>query len=166
EPQGRYWHKRYGKGEEYKVNVYVEFKNTKEAKLGMPLPKGKIRVYKKDPASGDIEFVGEDEIDHTPKDEELKLYVGDAFDIVGEKKITDHKQGERWSEDAVRIEIRNHKDQDITVRIREHLTASAQWDVTAKSQDFKKIDASTIEFDLPVAKNGKAEVTYTVHYRW
>jgi len=165
EPGGRYWHKRYGQGDFYKINVYVEFKNSKEQKLGMPLPKGKMRVYKKDPADGSLEFVGEDEIDHTPKDEELKLYVGDAFDIVGEKKVMDHKQGDRWSEDSVKIELRNHKEENITVRIREHLTR-AEWDILAKSQDFKKIDASTIEFDVPVAKDGKAEVTYTVRYRW
>ncbi|MCX5670583.1 MAG: DUF4139 domain-containing protein, partial [Planctomycetota bacterium] len=165
EPGGRYWHKRYGEGDFYKINVSVEFKNSKEQKLGMPLPKGKIRVYKKDPADGSLEFVGEDEIDHTPKDEELKLYVGDAFDIVGEKKVMDHKQGDRWSEDAVKIELRNHKEENITVRIREHLSRS-EWDILAKSQDFKKIDASTIEFDVPVAKDGKAEVTYTVRYRW
>ena len=165
EPGGRYWHKRYGQGDFYKINVYVEFKNAKDQKLGMPLPKGKMRMYKKDPADASLEFVGEDEIDHTPKDEELKLYVGDAFDIVGEKKVMDHKQGDRWSEDSVKIELRNHKEDDITVRIREHLN-NVEWDITAKSQDFKKIDASTIEFDVPVAKNGKAEVTYTVRYRW
>jgi hypothetical protein len=165
EPGGRYWHKRYGEGDFYKVNVYIEFKNSKEAKLGMPLPKGKIRVYKRDPADNDLEFVGEDQIDHTPKDEQLKLYVGDAFDLVGEKKVMDHKQGDRWSEDAVRIELRNHKDEDATYLVREHLTR-AQWEITAKSQDYKKIDASTIEFTVPVPKNGKAEVTYTVHYRW
>ena len=77
----------------------------------------------------------------------------------------DHKQGDRWSEDAVKIELRNHKDEDITVRLREHLSRS-EWDILAKSRDFKKIDASTIEFDVPVAKDGKAEVTYTVRYRW
>jgi len=165
EPGGKYWHRRYGDGDLYKINVYVEFKNSKEQKLGMPLPKGKIRVYKKDPADGSLEFVGEDEIDHTPKDEELKLYVGDAFDIVGEKTVTDRKQAQRWRQEAIKIELRNHKEEDVTIRIREHL-AGGQWDITAKSQDFKKIDASTIEFDVPVAKNGKAQVTYTVDYRW
>ena len=165
EPGGKYWHERYGKKGEYKVNVFIEFKNAKEQKLGMPLPKGKVRVYKRDPADNDLEFVGEDEIDHTPKDEDLKLYVGDAFDLVGEKKITDHKQGERWSEDAVRIELRNHKTEDATVLVREHLTRG-QWEITAKSQDYKKIDATTIEFTVPVAKDGKADVTYTVDYRW
>ncbi|MBM4019791.1 MAG: hypothetical protein FJ288_15970 [Planctomycetes bacterium] len=165
EPGGKYWHERYGKTGEYKVNVFIEFRNSKEQKLGMPLPKGRVRVYKRDLADQDLEFVGEDEIDHTPKDEELKLYVGDAFDIVGEKKVTDHKQGERWSEDSVRIELRNHKDQDATILVRERLTRG-QWEITAKSQDYKKFDATTIEFTVPVARNGKAQVTYTVHYRW
>ncbi|MBM4018983.1 MAG: DUF4139 domain-containing protein, partial [Planctomycetes bacterium] len=165
EPGGKYWHKRYGQGDLYKANVYIEFKNSKEQKLGMPLPKGKIRVYKRDPADQDLEFVGEDEIDHTPKDEELKLYVGDAFDIVGEKKVTDRKQAQRWRQESVRIELRNHKAEDIKVLVREHLTAG-QWEITARSQDYKKFDASTIEFELPVKANGKAEITYTVDYRW
>jgi hypothetical protein len=165
EPGGRYWHKRYGEGDFYKINVYVEFKNSKEAKLGMPLPKGKIRVYKRDPADNDLEFVGEDQIDHTPKDEQLKLYVGDAFDIVGEKKVMDRKQAQKWRQEAIKIDLRNHKDEDIQVLVREHLSGG-QWEITAKSQDFKKVDADTIEFEVPVAKNGKAEVTYTVDYRW
>ncbi len=165
EPGGRYWHPRYGKSNEYKINVFVEFKNSKEAKLGMPLPKGKVRVYKRDPADGDLEFVGEDQIDHTPKDEELKLYVGDAFDIVGEQTVTDRKQGERWRQESVKAEIRNHKTEDVKVLVREHLTGG-QWDVTQKSQDFKKVDADTIEFEVAVPKDGKAEVTYTVHYQW
>ncbi|HUU09763.1 MAG TPA: DUF4139 domain-containing protein [Phycisphaerae bacterium] len=165
EPGGRYWHRRYGQGNTYKVNVYIEFKNSKESKLGMPLPMGKIRTYKRDAADGDLEFVGEDQIDHTPKDEELKLYVGDAFDVVGEKTVTDRKQDQRWREESIRLDLRNHKEEAVTVRVREHL-AGGQWEIKAKSQDFKKIDASTIEFDVPVAKDGKAEVTYTVHYSW
>jgi len=166
EPGGKYWHERYGKKGEYKVNVYIEFRNAKEQKLGMPLPKGKIRVYKRDPADNDLEFVGEDQIDHTPKDEDLKLYVGDAFDIVGEKTVTDRKQAQRWRQESITIQVRNHKEEDIKVLVREHLTGGQQWEITAKSQDFKKIDASTIEFTVPVAKNGKADVTYTVDYRW
>jgi hypothetical protein len=165
EPGGRYWHPRYGKSNEYKVNVFVEFKNSKEARLGMPLPKGKVRVYKRDPADGDLEFVGEDQIDHTPKDEELKLYVGDAFDIVGEQTVTDRKQGERWRQESVKAEIRNHKTEDVKVLVRENL-AAGQWDVPQKSQDYKKVDADTIEFEVAVPKDGKAEVTYTVHYQW
>jgi hypothetical protein len=166
EPGGRYWHRRYGQSNTYKVNVFIEFKNAKAAKLGMPLPKGKVRVYKRDADDGDLEFVGEDQIDHTPKDEELKLYVGDAFDIVGEKTVTARKQEKRWRQETITIELRNHKDQAVTVLVREHLTRGGQWTVTAKSHPFKKIDATTIEFALPVAANGKAQVTYTVDYRW
>jgi hypothetical protein len=165
EPMGRYWHQRYGAANEYKANVFVEFKNSKENHLGMPLPKGKIRVYKRDPADNELEFVGEDQIDHTPKDEELKLYVGDAFDIVGEKTNTDHKQADRWRQDSVKIELRNHKEEDIKVLVREHL-GGGQWELTAKSMEFKKVDANTIEFELAVPKDGKAQVTYTVDYRW
>jgi hypothetical protein len=166
EPGGRYWHRRYGDKDEYKVNVFVEFKNDQASHLGMPLPKGKVRVYKRDPADQDLEFVGEDEIDHTPRDEELKLYVGDAFDIVGEKVVTNRKQEQRYRMEAVRLELRNHKDEDIVVRVRESLGTGGTWTVTEKSMDFKKVDANTIEFDVPVGKNGKAQVTYTAEWRW
>jgi hypothetical protein len=165
EPGGRYWHRRYGQGNLYKVNVFVEFRNDKASKLGMPLPKGKVRVYKRDPADNDLEFVGEDQIDHTPKDEDLKLYVGDAFDIVGEQTVTDRKQGQNWRQESVKAEIRNHKDEDIVVRVRERL-GGGEWSITQKSMDYRKVDAGTIEFDLPVKKNASSEVTYTVHYRW
>jgi hypothetical protein len=166
EPNGKYWHRRYGEGNFYKINVYVEFKNAEASHLGMPLPKGKVRVYKHDGDKGDIEFVGEDQIDHTPRDEKITLYVGDAFDIVGEKTVTDRKQQQRWRQEAVKIELRNHKDQDAAIIVREHLGGPGQWSITAKSQDYKKVDADTIEFEVPVSKNGKAEVTYTVDYRW
>jgi len=165
EPGGRYWHRRYGAGDLYKVNVYVEFTNNKASKLGMPLPKGKVRVYKRDDADGDLEFVGEDQIDHTPRDEKLKLYVGDAFDLVGSKKVTDRQKGPRWRREAVEIELRNHKDSDVSILVRERL-GGGQWEVLAKSQPFEKIDASTIHFEVPVKANGKAKVTYTVNYRW
>ena len=165
EPGGKYWHQRYGSPNLYKVNVFVELKNDEKSHLGMPLPKGKIRVYKRDPADKDLEFVGEDQIDHTPKDEDLKLYVGDAFDLVGEKKVMDRKQAAKWRQETVKIELRNHKDEDVTIRVRERLSRQ-QWEVTNATPAFKKIDASTIEFDVPVAKNGKAEVGYTIDYRW
>jgi len=165
EPGGRYWHRRYGAGDVYKVNVYVEFKNDKASKLGMPLPKGKVRVYKRDDADGDLEFVGEDQIDHTPRDEKVKLYVGDAFDLVGTKKVTDRKQGPRWRRESIEIELRNHKDADVSILVREH-TGGQQWQILAKSQPFEKIDAGTIHFEVPVKANGKAKVTYTIERRW
>jgi len=166
EPMGRYGHRRYGQPNVYKVNVFVEFKNDEASKLGMPLPKGKVRVYKRDADTGDVEFIGEDEVDHTPKDEELKLYVGDAFDLVGERILTDQKQQQRWREESYRLVLRNHKDEDVTILSREHLTHHGTWEIKAKSQDYKKADAHTIEFEVPVKAGGKAEVTYTVHYSW
>jgi hypothetical protein len=166
EPMGRYGHRRYGEPNTYKVNVFVEFTNDEASRLGMPLPKGKVRVYKRDADTGDVEFIGEDEVDHTPKDEELKLYVGDAFDLVGERILTDQKQQQRWREESYRLVLRNHKDEAVTILCREHLTHHGTWQIKAKSQDFRKVDAHTIEFEVPVKADGKAEVTYTVHYSW
>ncbi len=166
EPQGRYAHRRYGQPNVYKVNVFIEFTNDKASKLGMPLPKGKVRTYKRDADTGDVEFIGEDQIDHTPKDEEIKLYVGDAFDLVGERTLTDQKQGKRWRQQSYEIELRNHKDEDALILCREHLTRHGTWEIKAKSHDFKKVDAYTIEFEVPVKADGKAGLTYTVYYTW
>ena len=166
EPEGRYGHRRYGEPNTYKVNVFVEFTNDKKSKLGMPLPKGKVRVYKRDADTGDVEFIGEDSVDHTPKDEELKLYVGDAFDLVGERVMTDQKQGQRWREQTFRLELRNHKEEDAVILCREHLRGPGTWQIKAKSHDYTKVDAHTIEFKVPVKANGKTEVTYTVYYTW
>jgi len=165
EPMGRYGHRRYGDPNTYKVNVYIEFKNDKASKLGMPLPKGKVRTYKRDPDTGDVEFIGEDSIDHTPKDEELKLYVGDAFDLVGTRTVADRTQGQRWMKESIKIELRNHKDEDAVILVREHLSRNT-WTIEAKNQDYKKINANTIEFSVPVKAGGKADLAYTVHYSW
>jgi hypothetical protein len=166
EPNGRFWHPRYGDPNTFKVNVYIELKNSKESKLGMPLPKGKIRVYKRDAADGQLEFVGEDEIDHTAKDEQLKLYVGDAFDLVGSRTVSDHQQGDRWNQDTIKIDLRNHKDKDdVVIRIREHLSGG-QWDISKSEPEYKKIDAQTIEFDVPVKAGGASQAVYTIRYRY
>jgi hypothetical protein len=166
EPGGRYWHRRYGDKDEYKVNVFIEFRNDEQSNLGMPLPKGRIRVYKADEADGDLEFVGEDQIDHTPRDEELKLYIGDAFDLVGEKTVTDRKGGQRWRQESIRIALRNHKqDEPVTIRVREHL-GRQNWTIEQNSRPFEKVDADTIRFDVPVAPGGESVVEYQVNYRW
>jgi hypothetical protein len=163
EPGGRYWHRRYGDKNEYKVNVFVEFKNDKQSNLGMPLPKGKIRVYKRD--GDDLEFIGEDQIDHTPKDEDLKVYVGDAFDIVGEKVVKDQKQAQRWRQQKIEIELRNHKDTPVTVRVREHL-GHGTWTIDENSHPFNKVEHNIVEFDVPVDANSETTLKYTVDYRW
>lgn len=165
EPEGRYWHKRYGESNEYKVNIYVELVNNEASHLGMPLPKGKVRLYKQ-AQGGDKEFIGEDMIDHTPRDEKVKLYVGDAFDVVGEKTITDTKQGSRWYQESVKIELRNHKDAAVTIRVREHNRRGGTWSVYNASTPFKDIDAMTKEFEINVAPHGTSQLTFTSDHRW
>lgn len=146
-----------------KVNVIVEVKNAKPS-LGIPLPKGRMRLYKAD-SKGSLQFVGEDEIDHTPKDEIVKLKVGDAFDIVGEHKRTNFRRiSDKEVEESFEITIKNHKSEEVTVSIIEHLWAD--WRITQKSADFVKRDARTVEFPVKVPKDGSATVTYTARTRW
>ncbi|MBI3550368.1 MAG: DUF4139 domain-containing protein [Elusimicrobia bacterium] len=157
----------YGIAGQKKVWVMLEFKNSKDNKLGMPLPAGRIRVYKKQD-DGALGFVGEDNIDHTPKDEKVRVRMGNAFDVVGERKrsnfLSDARK--RWFEESFEIKLRNHKSEDITVRVVEHLYRWNQWKLTENSHDFKKKDAQTVEFEVPVKKDGETVVTYTVKYSW
>lgn len=150
---------------EQKVKVKIEFKNSKDNNLGMPLPKGKIKVYKQD-TDASLQFIGEDRIDHTPKDEKIRLEIGDAFDVVGERKRMSHRQGERWVEDSYEISLRNHKDSDIEVNVVEHMWRYANWKITNKSHEFTKKDAQTVEFNIPVAKDGETKLSYIVKYWW
>jgi len=156
----------YGNTGSRKVMVMLEFKNTEENGLGIPLPKGTVRVYKED-IDGSTQFIGEDSIDHTPKDEKVRLYLGDAFDIVGERKQTNfRKLGERSIEESYEITIRNHKDEAVEVRVVEHMFRWSEWEITQTTMDYTKTDARTIEYRLEVPANDEATVTYTVRYRW
>ena len=146
-----------------KVKVTVEFKNSAQAGLGMPLPKGKVRVYKQD-KSGAEEFVGEDRIDHTAKDETVRLTIGNAFDVTGEYRQTDQRRiSDKEVESSHEIKIRNHKTETVTVKVVEH--ALGDWRVTASSQPFVKKDATTLEFTVTVPPDGEKIVTYTVRQR-
>jgi hypothetical protein len=147
-----------------KVQVKLEFKNSKENGLGIPLPQGKVRIYKRD-KDGSLLFAGEDEIEHTPKDEIVRLYIGDAFDIVAERKVIGRKKiADRVREETYEISIRNHKDESVTVQVIEHL--ANYWEIIKTSHDYKKKDAHTVEFPIDVAKNGEVKLTYTVRYTW
>jgi hypothetical protein len=150
-----------------KVWVMLEFKNSKESNLGMALPKGKVKVYRRD-IDGRNEFIGEDQIDHTPKDETVMLYTGNAFDIVGERRQTNFKvnDSEDWMDESFEIKVRNHKKDEVEVRVTEHLYRWINWDITAKSMDFSKKDSKTIEFRKKVPADGEEVITYTVHYTW
>jgi hypothetical protein len=157
----------YGTASNTKVMVMLEFANSEEAGLGIPLPKGTLRVFKQD-VDGSTLLIGEDSIDHTPKDENVRLYVGDAFDIVGERIQTDFRveYDEDWMEESYEITLRNHKDEDVEIRVVEHLFRWTEWQILESSHDYEKMDAQTIEFRVPVEANGETVVTYTVRYEW
>ena len=151
-----------------KVNVVVEVKNSKENNLGMALPKGKMRLYKRDEADGSLEFIGEDEIDHTPKDETIKLHIGDAFDIVGERKRTDFHvdANAHVITESFEIRVRNHKAEPVEVLVKETLYRWNNWEITESNQKWTKYDSNTIHFPVKVDKDGEQVITYTVRYTW
>jgi len=158
----------YGPASNREVDVWLEFRNEKQAGLGMPLPAGRIRVSQLDPADGSLEFIGEDTIEHTPKDEDVRVKLGVAFDVVGERRQTDFSVDTRARvmEEAFEIRVRNHKDQPVEVIVRENLYRWSNWRVVSNSTDYDKKDARTIEFPVKVAKDGAAAITYRVRYSW
>jgi hypothetical protein len=159
-----YWDPALGAATQKKVNVMVEFENRAAHQLGVALPGGKCRVYKAD-TDKSLEFIGEDAIEHTPRDEKVTLYLGDAFDVVGEHKQTDFKQiNDRVYEEAFEIKLRNHKTEAITVKVLEKLYRWRQWTILEKSQDYEQADSRTIVFPVQVPQDGEAKVTYRVRY--
>ncbi|MBI2678280.1 MAG: hypothetical protein HYX28_05825 [Candidatus Koribacter versatilis] len=157
----------YGTESNPKVWVMQEFKNSKENGLGIALPKGKLRFYRRDD-DGKLEFTGENWIDHTPVDELIRVYTGNAFDVVGERRRTDIKvnSSQDWLDESFEIKVRNHKKTPVTVRVVEHLYRWTNWTLTAKTTTFKKKDSQTIEFPVTIPPSGEAVITYTVHYSW
>ncbi|MFA5320716.1 MAG: DUF4139 domain-containing protein [Candidatus Omnitrophota bacterium] len=150
---------------ERKISVMLELRNNKESKLGIPLPKGRIKAYKQD-ADSSLQFVGEDSLGHTPEDEAVKIKLGDAFDAVGERKVINSRQGENWSEESIEISLRNHKEKNIEVRVIEHLERAANWKITQNSHSFSKKDAGSVEFNISVPGKGETKLNYTVKYWW
>jgi hypothetical protein len=147
-----------------KVAVRMEFENARQNRLGMALPAGKVRVYKED-TDGALEFVGEDRIDHTPRDEKVRLFLGYAFDVVGERKRTDYRQlGSRTHVESFEVEVRNHKDEEIDVLVVEHFWAD--WTVTDTSHEFRKKDSHTAEFSVSIPARESVTVIYTVRTTW
>lgn len=148
-------------GSDGKVAVIVEFKNSKDNNLGVPMPKGKVRVYKSDGEA--IEFVGEDWVDHTPKNEKVKLIIGNAFDVVAAEKMTDHKKiTNRIYEQAWEIKLSNRKDEDVVVDVQK--TLGLNWEIMKKSHNYEKENAQTLVFKIPVKKDSTTELTFTVRY--
>jgi hypothetical protein len=146
------------------VKVSYRFKNEQKGGLGMPLPAGTVRVYQAD-SKGGIQFVGEDRIDHTPKDETLRIYVGNAFDVVAERKEMDYRRlAPNLLEEEFQITIRNHKDAPVTVEVREPV--GGDWEVLSSSYKWTKLDAFTIGFSVPVEKDGTAKLDYRVRIKY
>jgi hypothetical protein len=156
----------YGSYSNPDVNIYLEIENAEENGLGIPLPAGRVRVYKAD-VDGSLQFVGEDQIDHTPKDETLRLLLGNAFDIVGERRQTDFQQlGGDVVEESYEIVVRNHKDEDVEVRVLEHLFRWNEWEIVQESAEHTKLDQGSVEWRLPVPADGETTLTYTVRYEF
>jgi hypothetical protein len=158
----------YGVQSNKKVAVYREFRNTKENHLGIALPAGRVRFYAREETDASLQFVGENMLDHTPKDELIRVYVANSFDLVGERKRTDFKVSEsnHWADESFEIRVRNRKEEPVEIRVVEHLYRWVNWELTAKSADFQKKDAQTIEFNVPLQPNEEKVLTYKVHYTW
>ena len=151
-----------------KVETYLQFKNEEKIGMGMPLPSGRIRVFQRDKADDSLEFIGEDTIDHTPKDERVLIKLGSAFDVVGERKQTDFKYDGRrdWMEETIEIKLRNHKEERVKVIVKENLYRWVNWDITESTHKYEKVDSRTIHIPIEVAKDGEEVIRYTVKYSW
>ncbi|MGA9779512.1 MAG: hypothetical protein WBS33_14675 [Verrucomicrobiia bacterium] len=150
-----------------KIQVMREFVNSDTNHLGIALPAGKLRFYRRD-ADGQLEFVGEDRIDHTPRNETIRVTTGNAFDLVGERKQTDFHvdTGDKWMDESFEIKLRNRKKEQVEIRVVEPLYRWSNWEITQKSDEFTKKDSQTIEFRVPVKPDEEKVVSYTVHYSW
>ena len=158
----------YGQSDNKKIIVQREFKNAETNQLGIALPAGKLRFYRRD-ADDQLQFVGENTIDHTPRNETVRVTTGNSFDLVGERKQTNFRvdTSEKWIDETFEIKLRNRKKTDaVEIRVVEHLYRWSNWSITAKSDDFVKKDSQTIEFRVPVKPDEEKTVTYTVHYSW
>jgi hypothetical protein len=165
---GRYIDRNFPATGENKVDAYLEFRNDKASGLGVPLPAGRMRVSRLDAADNSLEFIGEDAIDHTPRDEKVRVKLGSSFDVVGERKQADFRidNNARWMEEEIEVEVRNHKDEDVEVQVREFLFRWSNWQVVSSSQTYTREDARTILFPVKVPKNSNRTVKYRVRYSW
>jgi len=158
----------FGQTGDTKVDVYLRFANTDAAGLGIPLPSGRVRVNQSDPADGSLEFIGEDVIDHTPQGEPVQIRLGNAFDVVGERKQIDFRvdQARQWMEETIAIEVRNRKREAVRVTVSERLLRWVNWELLEADAEWTREDARTIHFPLAIAADSAARVTYKVRYNW
>jgi len=150
-----------------KVQVYREFKNSEANKLGVALPKGKVRFYSQD-ADRQLEFVGENQIDHTPKNEVIRVFTGNSFDLVGERTLTSSREDDanHVATYSFEVKVRNRKKEPVEIRVVEHTNRGGNWTLTAQSQPHEKKDAQTFEFRVPLQPDEEKVITYTIRYTW
>ena len=149
-----------------KIRVMLELINSTENNLGFPLPRGRVRVQKAD-SEGALQFIGEDGIDHTPRDEKVRLYLGNAFDLVGERIRTNVREVNRNTrEESYQITLRNHKREAVAITVVEYMNSWHQWQITRADREYTKTEAGKVEFTVTVPAGGQAGVNYTVQYRW
>lgn len=147
-----------------KINVYLEMKNSKQDHLGIPLPKGTVRVYQQDQDKR-LQFIGEDAIDHTPRDEKVQVKMGQAFDLVGERRQTSYKVlGDRLVESSYEVSLRNHKDEPVTITAVEAM--GGDWEITRNSHAYTKVNATSVEFAVKVPAHKEEKVSFTVRTRY
>ena len=147
-----------------KVSVFLEFRNTEANHLGLPLPAGVIRVYKAD-QSGAQQFIGEDRIDHTPRDELLRIRMGEAFDVVADRRQMEwHITGSCQSTSTWEIELRNRKDEPVSVDVMEPV--GGDWTILESSHQWERVDARTFRFRVPIPARATQKVTYRVQVKW
>jgi len=158
-------------GTQSNPNVWVmrEFANSDKNHLGVPLPKGRVRFYRRD-QDGQVEFTGENQIEHTPKDETVRVYTGNAFDITGERRQTQFQSQMRqpggWLDESFEIKVRNHKKEAATVRVVEHLYRWSNWVIAQESATHRQTDSKTIEYEVTLQPDEERTLTYTAHYTW
>ena len=158
----------YGVQSNRKVDVYLGFKNSQDHNMGMPLPSGRIRVSKVDDADKTLEFIGENVIDHTPKNEKVLIKLGSAFDVIGERRQVDFRidTSRKSMAEDIEIKLRNQKQEPVTVIVKENLYRWINWQITSKTHDFEKQDARTIQFPVKIAAGGEVTLRYSVQYTW
>ncbi len=149
-----------------KVKAYVSFENSKKKGLGMPLPAGRIRVSQLDESDGSLEFIGEDIIDHTPRNETVTIELGNSFDVIGERKQTNIVVGKKEIIETFEITLRNQKETSTTIKVIEPLYRWSNWKVTETSDKYTKQNASTIDFKVKLKPEEEKVISYMVHYWW
>lgn len=163
---GRQEGEQFGLEGDTKVQVFLQFENKEKDGLGMPLPSGRIRVSQLDDADGSFEFVGEDVIDHTPRNEKVSIMLGNAFDVVGERRQVSFERGPRWMRETIEVKIRNQKEDAVEVHIQEHMYRWNNAKIEKISHDHEMLDSRTMHVPVTIDPEGEVVMTYTVFYSW